>query len=482
MIDKPTSAVTGEIELPGLDEGHLSRTQIISLALASFIPAVAIASFPVLLVATAGNGSWLASLISAVATTCVGVAVITFAKRFVATGSLYSYIAEVFGPWARYLMAATLFLGYLAQILSMLLIIGLYSGSFLLSVGVDSGLDHGTQILIYVVSAIVVIAVTCRGLDTSVVVAVSLTVLSLPLMLLITGASAIHTGLHLGEQLSLQGSTTSGIIAGIAIGAAFVVGLESCAALAAETKDPKRNVPAAVMSVPVILGVAYLAATFLQIPGLMQASANIEAGMSGPAALAQQSGLGEGIGQASDLVLAIATFASLIGFANYGSRFAATLAADGLLSIRFAQVHRRLHSPVNAILLTVGVGLVGLVTMVALDLGSPLTIYSAVATLVAYFWVIPYVLICAGAVRLVAREKKLGAGLVTACTVGALTMAWLLVSAIINPPPAPIDAMTYVFVVATLVLSAAFAVAGRRRTQDSVKSTETRPVTPDPVA
>ncbi len=81
-----------------LETGRLGRASLVSLSLASFFPAVGIALVPLLVFSTAGTNAWQASLLSTIAVVCVGRAVTAFARRYVATGSLYSYIGEVFGP------------------------------------------------------------------------------------------------------------------------------------------------------------------------------------------------------------------------------------------------------------------------------------------------------------------------------------------------------------------------------------------------
>ena len=194
-----------------------------------------------------------------------------------------------------------------------------------------TALQFGPQVVIFAVAIALAAAIAFRGLDTSVLVAVTLAVLSLPLVVVITIASAWHNGLDLSHQFSFADFSISGTLKGVAVGTAFLMGFESCTALAAETRDPRRNVPLAVMAVPVMLGALFPIATILQVPGLAAASAQLEAGMSAPAALASQAGLGSWFATASDAVLAVATFAALIGFVNYGARFAMTLAEDGLL-------------------------------------------------------------------------------------------------------------------------------------------------------
>lgn len=452
-----------DTEVEGLEAGHLSQLQLTSLAIASMIPAVGMASFPMLLVLNAGFGSWLAALLAALTVICVGRAVTVFARRYVASGSLYSYVGEVFGRWAQSLTAAALFVGYLAMVASILLVIGAYSGSFLVSVGVEVGLDRPAQVAIYVAASAIVALITCRGLDVSVAIAVLLTAVCLPLLLFVTGASALHTGLHLQEQLTLHGASGSAIVAGIASGTAYLVGFEGSTALATETRDPKKSVPVAVMSVPVVLGILYLVATVLQAPGIVEMSETILAGTSTPAALAQNAGLPAVVGQATDLVIAVATFAALIGFVNYGSRFVATLSVEGLLPQRFARVHPRFRSPISAILLTILAGFCGIVVLMVVTTGPLPTVYSAVSTLVVYFWVAPYVLICIGAGILLFRERAATAMTIVAVAVGAAATTWIYLNGLFFPAPPPVDAMSYVALVPIAVVAIAFRVVARRR-------------------
>ncbi|MFE3059432.1 APC family permease [Nocardia sp. NPDC059239] len=444
--------------------GSLGHIGLTALAICSMIPAVGMASFPMLLVVNAGWGSWVAALISALAVICVGMAVIVFARRHTASGSLFAYVGEVFGPWARAITGASLLLGYLAMIASILLVIGAYTGSFLVSIGIDGGMGKPTQLAIYVTASAIVGLITYRGLDVSVLIAVALTVVCLPLLLFVTGASAAHTGLALHEQLSLHGTSMSAVVAGIASGSAFLVGFEGSAALASETRDPKRSVPVAVMSVPLVLGTLYLAATVLQTPGILAAQGAILDGVSPPTALARQAGLPEGLGKATDLVVAIATFAALIGFVNYGSRFIVSLASQGLLPRRFAEVNARFRSPGIAIAVTILAGLAGIVILTIGSSGPLPSIYSAVSTLVVYFWVAPYVLVCIGAAVLLRRARTSTFGFLIAMAVGAGTTAWLYVGGIVSPAPQPVAAMSYVALGSTAALALVFYARARRLT------------------
>jgi amino acid transporter len=433
-----------------------------SLAVASYSPAIGMSLAPLLFVSAGGVNAWPAALLAMVAVIGVGLAVTTFARRYVGTGSLYSYIGEVFGPGARRLMAAALLLGFVLQLAGTTAIAGIFTGSFLTALGVPGALEVGPQFALFAAAALVAAGVAYRGLDTSVRVAVTLAVLSLPLVIMITIASAAHTGLQLPVQLDLGSASVSGIFQGLAGGIAFLVSFEACTALAAETRDPRRNVPVAVMAVPLFCGLLYLVATFLQAPGLTAASDALAAGASPAAALAVQAGLGTAVGTAADAVLALANFAALIGFVNYGSRFFLALGADGLLPARTTAIHPRYRSPGAAIVLLVVSGLAVLCGAFLLA-GGLMPAYNVIAVSIVYAWVLPYLLITVGAVVLLRRERALRPLVVTGSVVGFAGMAWLYVNGIVFPPPAPLDAMSWVVLVVVVGLAAAFAVTARRR-------------------
>ena len=443
-----------------LQTGHLSRTQLISLSLASFVPAVGMALVPMLLFSAAGEKALASALLSMLVVICLGFAVISFARRYVASGSLYSYIGEVFGPWARYITAAGLFVGFVVQVAGIAGIIGIFTGSFLTSLGMNNALELGPQAVIYLAAIGIGAVVAIRGLDTSIRVAVSFALVSIPLVVLITVASGVHTGLDLPQQLDFSSLTVSGTLQGVAGGAAFLIGFESCTSLAAETRDPKRNVPLAVMSVPVLLGIVYLVCTIIQIPGLAAAQDSLEEGMSPPAALAIQAGLPSFVATGTDLVLAIATFASMVGFLNYGARFAMTLAQDGLLPAKASAIHSRYHSPHIAIVVLAITGFVIMSSMVLVS-GTVTSAYNAVATLGVYAWILPYLLIAAGAIALSLKHRRFSPAIAVGSVLGGLGMGWVYVNGIINPPLAPLDSMSWVVAVIIAVMLTIFVLTNR---------------------
>jgi amino acid transporter len=80
-----------------------------------------------------------------------------------------------------------------------------------------------------------------------------------------------------------------------------------------------------------------------------------------------------------------------------------------------------------------------------------------------YAWVIPWVLICLGSIVLRIRERRVRPLPVLTALVGASATVWIYVNAIVNPPPAPVDEMTYVFLVAAGVTFTVFVGLDRKR-------------------
>ncbi len=442
----------------GLETGQIGRAGLVSLSLSSFLPAVGMALAPFLLYVTVGATAWLPSLLSMIAMICVGKAIIAFAQRYVATGSLYSYVGEVFGRWAVYLVGASLLGGFIVATGSLISTVGVFTGSFLSNIGMSGAMGTGPQLVILVVAVAAASAVALRGLDTSVLVAATLTVVSLPLLVVITAASVVHNGIDFGAQVTFSGTGVSAVFTGMAFGTAYLLGFESCAALAVETKNPKSSVPIAVMVVPVVLGTLFTAATVLQIGGLEAAKSLLDQGMSAPAAIATVSGLGSSVAVATDAVLAVSVYASLLGFINFGSRFLLTLSDDGHLPKAVGRVSEQRRIPVAGIAVMCVAGLAVAIAFLCAT-GDIVVAYTDIAPLFVELWVLPYILICAAAVVLTFRIGQRSWGVLISSILGGGFMVWLYINGLSAGGVS--GAMSWTAVTMTAVIVALFAIVRR---------------------
>jgi amino acid transporter len=101
-----------------------------------------------------------------------------------------------------------------------------------------------------------------------------------------------------------------------------------------------------------------------------------------------------------DGLITLSCVASTIAFANYGARVIATAAHDGLLPMWMAKIHIRHKSPHVAVMI-LGVLAAMLPTAVALSFHtSPIELTTHMTNMMVYIWLVPYAVICVGAIRL----------------------------------------------------------------------------------
>jgi amino acid transporter len=246
---------------------------------------------------------------------------------------------------------------------------------------------------------------------------------------------------------------------GLVLSTTFLVGFESSAATALETKDPIRTVPRIIILVPFLVGGIAVLATLLTVPSLGAIATQVAAGESPIAAMARHSGLGF-LAQACDIALVVTSYSVLVGFMNYAPRVWATMANDGLLPMGIGRVARRTQTPGMAIVVMSVPALALHVAQNTITDASPLAMYQYLATLFPYLWVIPYILICVGAIVVLRRDGELTVGKTIACVIGAAATGWLYLNSIVNPTGTTLDDMTWV---APVSIVAMMIIMGARR-------------------
>ncbi|ADB51000.1 APC family permease [Conexibacter woesei] len=449
-------------EAAGLERGTLAAREIAVLSVAYFGPAAALSSLPAFVLFVAGPGAWLSFLVAFAAMLCVAYAVVGFARRYVVSGSLYSYVGQVLGAFGAFVTGYGMLIGYGLLGVVVLTGVGTFLGSFLLSIGVGSGIDVWVQAPIYVVVVVAAGWFTSRGAEASAKVTLLLQVVTLPALLLVVVATVLDTGLQLGSQLSLEGSTFSGLTSGVAIAVTGMIGFEASTALAAESREPRKATPRIVYAIVIVLGLLYVLMAFAQVPALLGAGEALGAGVSPIAALADAAGLGF-LTEALDLLLAGSLFAALVSIFNSLTRVIATMAQDGMLPRRLGVVDAVRHTPTTAIVvLAVLAFLTPTITLAVTD-KVPLELYVLFALPAAFGALLAYAMVCVASVVLRAREGRAVALALLTGVVGVAVSAWVFADSIIHPGAPPADAMPYLFAGAVVLGIAAHLLSRSRR-------------------
>jgi amino acid transporter len=389
----------------------------------------------------------------------LAVVIAAFARRWVMTGSLVSYAHEAFGSRARSLVAACLMLGYIALAAAMVAEVVVFTSSALIDLGFASaaslGVQSGAAILISVVAAIC----AWRGIDVSVRVVVILGSLCLPFVV-ITMAGAFMT-LHAKvlPQFTLTGVSPKQIVQGAIAAAGYYVGFDGISALAAETRDPTRNIPRVLVGTIIFFGAVTTFSCLVQYPVLAAHSGELAAGASPVAIFANVMGV-HWLAVAVDVLLVPATVAGTVALYNLGARIVATTAADGLLPRSLSRIHPRFHSPYIAVAALAIVGALAPIVLQAALQTSPLLSSVYLANLATYYWIAPYFITCAGILRVMRRER------VRSPTTAAA--AWMSMAAIVYVTVelfrSPVDAgTTYLPYLAVGTIAAMATVLGLTR-------------------
>lgn len=433
----------GHEELSGLQQGTLSLPKALGLAVVTFSPVLMAATAPALAGGVAGANAWLSVLAGTVLVTFIGMAIVPFARRYVVSGALYSYIGHELGSKASAVAGASLAVGYATGVIVCLQVFGVYAGSFIATVfDLPAANDLGGQTIMWVLAMLSIAGFAIRGLDTSTRLSIGLLFVSAPIVAIILVANVFTDGFTFSEQFNFGEFTLSGFFFGIVLSATFFVGFESSAATALETKNPMRTVPRLMTLVPLIVGSVGVIATLLSVPVLPDIADATATGESPLSAMADNAGLGV-LAPVADLFLAIICYSVVLGFMNYAPRVWATMAVDGMLPKYLAHVDEKRHTPVRAIVTIAVLSTIVPIALAGFSGGTPLEVYTHVAALFPYYWVIPYVLICVGAIVMLARRHELRAGMVFVCVLGAAGIGYVWLSAVLSPTGTSLDAMTW---------------------------------------
>jgi basic amino acid/polyamine antiporter, APA family len=324
-------------------------------------------------------------------------------------GGEYVYLREAYGPgmgflygWTQFLVAkaasiATIATGFL-----------LYTSFFFPSLSQVlwrisfgrgqqpvifevTGEQIGAALIILMVSGLNVFGVRGSGAVQTVFTVAKLSVLA---VLIVAGITFGHGSFeHFRDAVPAAAGTSGFLLATVSALWAYD-GWNNLSMVAAEVRDPQRNMPRAlIIGTLIVLGVYLLANVsyfYVLAPGEALATSTI-------ATTAARRFLGAGGGSFVAVGALISIFAALNGSVLAGSRIPYAQAHDGLFPERLARVHPRFHTPVAAIMAQAVIAGIFALT------GS----YEALYTKTIYSEWIFYALVTAGIVILRRRRPGL---------------------------------------------------------------------------
>ncbi len=342
-----------------LQRGSLGLSQIIASTLANIAPAMSFFFGFGLIVGGAGVGAPLTILCAMVVILFLTNTLAEFSKYRPSTGSFVTFIGMTFGPVAGAAASIFVVVGYCIAAASVVVISGGWAASTL---QIFLGVNVPWQVLSVVVTAIVGLLVS-RGISLSTTWAAIF--FYFELFLLLVGAVVMLVVNHAAISWAplLVSSVTGGwkgIGLGFPLAIYLFIGWENSAMLAEETTNPRRNVPRALITGTLSIGILYMFLAFATETAFHNNLAAISASTI-PFVDAFK------VSAASLLIVAYiagvtSIFSSLIGLTNAQARILFSSSREGLLPVFFGKIHPQHKTPHAAmwtyILVALGIVLV----------------------------------------------------------------------------------------------------------------------------
>jgi amino acid transporter len=357
--DSPQAFTEGKtvipIEVPRLQRGALNLLDIATSTMANIAPAMSFYFSSALIAGAAGIGSPLTILLAAIAIALLGNTLAEFSRSIPSTGSFITFIGKTFGPFMAVTTTIVVSVGYIIAVASVVDISGGWAQTILLK---TLHINIPWQILTLVFVGIVFYLLV-RGVHLSTQWAGYFFALEMIVLVLV---SVIVLVTH-AATLSFAPFNPASITGGLAgLGLSFpiaiylFIGWENSASLAEETNEPRRNVPRAIYSSILLMGISYLLFMYATVVAFNYNVTALSASAVPFVDAAQKiSGI---LAILAYLAGFTSIMSSMIAASNSQARLIFNAAREGMLPAWIAKIHARWNTPWASILVYLGVSLV----------------------------------------------------------------------------------------------------------------------------
>lgn len=244
-----------------LERGQLGLFGVLIPGLAQIAPAFNLFFTTGVMVALAGVSAPLIFLISMVGMVATASTLAQFSGVYPSAGSFLTYIARAIGPKVSVAVGVITLLGYIIAFGGIYIFVGSYiTGEVFSSVHF-----WGFTQIVTILYGVLVLAPVVVGLRFGVRVTVALYVFEVALLLLISVtilARGGASGLSATPFSWPSGGAGSDVLVAFSLAVLAFGGFEAAAPLAEETRDPRRNVPIAVIGAVVVSGIIYVLGSY----------------------------------------------------------------------------------------------------------------------------------------------------------------------------------------------------------------------------
>jgi amino acid transporter len=338
----------------GRDYGNLKRNSLglsggMAMSLAYISPTIGVIFISALIIGQAGIASPFAFILGTIGIGLMALTLAQFCRRIPATGTFYTFIARSFGSPVGFVAGWLLLLAYGLQAPLNLDLFGsfmhgLIQGDF----GVNIPWGVFPVVLVVLIATLAWFSVhRSMQLDLILVAAEVLVVGSLLIFIVIKGGASGQAPQAFNPGLAPKGFSSIGLAFIFIIFAFF--GFESSTTVAEEIKNPRRNVPIALVGSVVLTGLWFIFALYAVIVGYGPTHLAAAASSTSPIVYLAGRYLGSWDQTLVSLAAISANIAVLIAIFNANVRIIYALGRERLLHRRLGETHHKYMTPSFAI-------------------------------------------------------------------------------------------------------------------------------------
>ena len=411
----------------------LSFAEAVGQSVANVSPTMTPAIAVAVVVANAGTASWLVYIVATVAMVVVGCNIGTLARRISAAGSFFLYISRGLGPGAGMLAGWAMLAAYGFTAMALTAATALFGQALITAL--DLPIIVPRPILFVAISALVWLFAT-RDIRLSSRLALVLEAISVSMIAAVCFLSWRSHGFALdAKQNHLSGAHFGSVAQSVVFAIFSYVGFESAATLGAETRNPKKVIPRAVILTPILASLVFIVATYLMVQGFDDDTQRFGASSS------PLSDIVTGRGAILPVIVyigaAISAFACTLASINSFARILFSLGRYGFVHASMGVVHHRHRTPYLAV--TSGVVL-SVVVCLGFSRSTTLDMFGWFGTIASFGFIVVY-LLCSLAAPMLLRRTNEARG--TDIALGALGCMLMVSSLIGSLYPVPAGAYAY---------------------------------------
>jgi amino acid transporter len=443
-------------KMHGLRTNALGLPSLFAQSLAVISPTMTAVLIIPLAFASAGQGTWLAYAFGTLMLLFVVFCLNQFAKRSAFAGSMYAYTAKGLGPstgvfsgwtliWAYYFIAVAGLCGFAVFCAQLLSALG-YHGSV-----------H--PIVFFAISAVACWVIAYKDIRVSSILTMAFEAASVACITALAFVILFKHGFHVDTtQLKLGGVDVRGM--GLAVVACIfsLVGFEAATTMGAEAKNPRRNLPRAVIASLLITGSFMVFMAYVEVAGTSDYGTGWT---SAPLNFLAQA-YGVSWFRIPVSIGAMVSFFSLsLSCLNAGSRIIYPMARHGIFSGHLGRAHATNRTPHVAV--TVYIALIFALPAFLMIFTNPLTAFGDAGTLAAFGFLVAYYLITVAAPMYLKKLGELRPRNVVLACIAVLCLLVPTIGSFYPQPAYPVNLFPYVFLAWMAVGATWLLIVSRRR-------------------